>query len=39
VGVFSEHSVVTLVLSYRFSEILQLLYAKGHFSIPHRYSG
>jgi len=28
---FSKHSVVTLVLSCRISEILQLLYAKSHF--------
>jgi len=32
-------SIVTLVLSCRVSEILELLYAKSHFSVPHPYSG
>jgi len=32
-------SVVTLTLSCRFSEVLELLYAESHFSVPHPYSG
>jgi len=32
-------SIVTLVISYRVSDILQLLYAKSFFPAPHLYSG
>ena len=32
-------SIVTLVLSFRVSEILELLYAESLFSAPHPYSG
>jgi len=32
-------SIVTLVLSCRVSEILELLYAESLFSAPHPYSG
>jgi len=32
-------SIVTLVLSCHLSEILELLYAESHFSLPHRYYG
>jgi len=32
-------SIVTLVLSCRVSEILELFYAENHFSAPHPYSG
>jgi len=31
--------IATLVLSCRVSEILELLYAESHFSVPHPYSG
>jgi len=32
-------AIVTLVLSCRVSEILQIFYAEGHFSAPHPYLG
>jgi len=32
-------SIATLILSHSVSEILELLYTKTTFSIPHRYSG